>query len=77
MAKLITLVLPHVQNNLVVLYRGCTVCVVEGWSIIEVIKANVADIKSGAEPEEWTGWRKEREGPVCSSIRSGISRIRQ
>ena len=32
------------QNNLVVLYRGCTVCVVEGWSIVEVIKVNVANI---------------------------------
>ena len=27
-----------------VLYRGYTVCVVEGWSIIEVIKVNVANI---------------------------------
>ena len=29
-----------------VLYRGSTVCVVEGWSIVEVIKVNVANIKS-------------------------------
>ena len=29
-----------------VLYRGCTVCVVEGWSIVEVIKVNVANIKA-------------------------------
>ena len=43
----IVLVLSHVQNNLVVLYCGCTVCVVEGWSIVEVIKATVADINSG------------------------------
>ena len=41
------LVLSCVQNNLVVLYRGCTVCVIKGWSIVEVIKATVADIKSG------------------------------
>ena len=35
------------QNNLVVLYRGCTVCVVEGWSIVEVIKVNVTNINAG------------------------------
>ena len=29
-----------------VLYRGCTVCVVEGWSIVEVIKVNVSNIKA-------------------------------
>ena len=29
-----------------VLYRGCTVCVVEGWSIVEVIKVNVSNINA-------------------------------
>ena len=37
------------QNNLVVLYRGCTVCVVEGWSIVEVIKVNVTNINAGGD----------------------------
>lgn len=46
------------QNHLVVLYRGCTVCVVEGWSIVEVIKVNVANIKAGA----GGGDRKQPEG---------------
>ena len=29
-----------------VLYRSSTLCVIEGWSIVEVIKVNVAKIKS-------------------------------
>ena len=45
------------QSNLVVLYRGCTVCVVEGWSIVEVIKVNVANIKAAG-----GGVRKQTAG---------------
>ena len=54
-----------VQNNLVVLYRSCTVCVVEGWSLVEVIKANVTEMTregGGAKGEEGTGG--EGEGGV-------------
>ena len=50
-----------IQNNLVVLYRGCTVCVVEGWSIVEVIKVNVANIKA-AGGGAGGGDRKQQEG---------------
>ena len=42
-----------------VLYHGCTVCVVEGWSIIEVIKVNVANIKAGGGERKQ---QKEEEG---------------
>lgn len=38
-----------------VLYRSSTVCVVEGWSIIEVIKVNVTNINAGG------GDRKQQE----------------
>ena len=50
----------NVQSNLVVLYRGSTVCVIEGWSIVEVIKVNVANIKSSVGGDGGGVRREER-----------------
>ena len=46
------------------LYRSGTVCVVEGWSIVEVIKVNVADITSGGGGVADEGTGGDGEGGV-------------
>ena len=58
----ISLLLPMLQSNLVVLYRGCTVCVIEGWSVVEVIKATIADIKSSGDGSGARGVDRMEEG---------------
>ena len=51
-----------------VIYRGCTVCVVEGWSIVEVIKVTFADIKSAKEGGRARVVDKMKEGEGGASL---------